>query len=256
VVDFFNEVEEELRADRVRNLVQKYARPVITIAIVVLVVLAASVSWHYWRKHQAAQASEAYDRGVEAMAQGDRTKADAAFAEAAKGGSGGYKSLALMARAGLVPADKPAEAVKLLDQAAKAAPDPIIGDAARLKAALLLLDKEPYAKLEERLKPLMKEKAPYRPLAMELLAFAKLNAGRTKEARNDLVVLSSDLDAPPSIQQRAQLAIQLIDSGQAGQVVAIAKAAAALPPEASLPANLPINESAGVPAPQAGAGPQ
>ena len=88
MVDFFNEVEEELRNDRMRVLIQKYRRPaLIGLGVVVLAVL-VFLGWHYWDKARVERGSEAFNRGVAAlrpdpngMAQPDRNAAKAAFAE-------------------------------------------------------------------------------------------------------------------------------------------------------------------------------
>jgi hypothetical protein len=120
--------------------------------------------------------------------------------------------------------------VKLLDEAAEAAPDPIIGDAARLKSAFALLDTAPLSEMEGRLKPLMEEGRPYRVQAREALAFAKLRAGDLKGARSDFVLLSQGLDASQGVQARAQAAIGLIDAGSAKAVPSVVQAAITLPP--------------------------
>src|SRR5204863_354362 len=113
---------------------------------------------------------------------------------------------------------------------AKAASDPVIGDAARLKSAFAVLDTAPLSEMEGRLKPLMDDGRPYRVQAREALAFAKLKAGDLKSARSDFVLLSQGLDASPGVQARAQAAIGLIDAGSAKAVPAVIQAAAVLPP--------------------------
>jgi hypothetical protein len=131
-------------------------------------------------------------------------------------------------------------AVALFDQAAAVAPDDILGDAARLKSALAVLDTAPFAEVEGRLSPLMKDGHPYRVQAREASAFAKLMAGNTAGARSDLLVISQSVDAPEGARSRAKAAIELIDSGSAKAVPAAAKAAATLPPPVPVaPGGLP-----------------
>jgi len=255
VVDVFEEVEEGLRAERWRTLARKYGPWLAGGAAAALLVTGGVWGWNEWRESKAAEASIAYDTGMRALERGDKAAADTAFGDAAKAGSPSYKAFALMQRGGVLIGDnKTSEAVALFDQAAKAAKNPVIADLARYKAALALMDTAPYPAIEERLRPLTQEGRPYRPLAREALAMAQLSAGRTKEARAEFQLLAAQLDTPEGLRQRAQVAIQMIDSGVASRLPAIAKAAAAVPPVPEAPAGFdPFASSAGSPAPQAGA---
>lgn len=251
MVDFFNEVDEDLRAQETRDLVRRWLPWAIGVIAVVLLGMGGWWGWTAWRDSEASKASNAYERGVKAMTAENTAAADAAFAEAADSSTVAYKALALMQRAGIALRDnKPDEALKLFDEAAKVGKsEPIIADAAALKAAYTLMDKAPYAEVEKRLKPLAEEGRPYRPLAMEAIAMAKLADGKTAEARTDLLALSLLLDAPESLRQRAQATIQEIDSGVAAKLPAIARAASELPPRAAPAA--PAGAPPPVTAPQA-----
>jgi hypothetical protein len=233
VVDFFNEVDEDVRAGDARNILRKSLPWIIGVAVLIVVAVGAYWGWTAWQNNGAAKASEAYDRGVKALANGDMTGADAAFTDASKTGPRVYRSAAMTARAGiLIQQNKTDAAVKMLDDAAAASPDPIQGDLDSLKATYLILDKAPFADVEKRLKPLMEKGRPYRTYAQEAMAMAELISGRTKEARIDFKLLSvkGPQDAGDDVRRRAEAAVSLIDSGQAAQVITIAKAAAALPP--------------------------
>lgn len=193
--------------------------------------------WQQYRQQVTDKASEQYEAGLEAAQQGDLAAAARNWTAASKSGSAAYKTLALMQLGGLKilgdasnPAGDPKAAVALFDQAAQAAPDDVMADAARLKSALAILDTAPFVEVEGRLAPLMKEGRPYRVQAREALAFAKLMKGDDKGARSDFVVIQNALDAPDNARQRASAAISMIDSGSAKAVAAAAKAAMAAPP--------------------------
>jgi len=262
LADLFDEVEEQLRSDRYRTLALRALPWVLALAAAILIGWLAWWGWGKYQEQAANKASEQYDAALAAFVQNDKTKAAQLWGEVSKSPSRGYKSLALMQLAGLkfedragTDASRTAAAVKLFDEAAEAAPDDLLGDAARLKSALALLDTAPYKELEQRLTPLTKEGRPYRVMAREALAFAKLQAGDMAGARGDFVVISNMLDAPDGLRQRAKAAISLIDSGSAKSVPAIAKAAAALPPTPPMmmpPGLMPQ----GVPAPAPAQGPQ
>ncbi|TAJ73876.1 MAG: tetratricopeptide repeat protein [Phenylobacterium sp.] len=231
MTDLFEEVEEQLRSDRYKQFARRALPWMLGIAAAALIATLGYWGYDSYRNKQIATASEQYSAAVDAMVAGDKTKAQQLWTEVSKSHAKAYKALSLMhLGAFAMEARKPAEAVKLFDEAAAAAPDPIVGDAARLKSAFALLDTASLKDLEGRLKPLMEEGHPYRVQAREALAFAKLNAGDLAGARGEFVLISQSLDAQQGAQARAQAAIGLIDSGSAKAVPAVVKAAQALPP--------------------------
>lgn len=252
MADVFEEVEEQLRSDRYKTLFRKAGPLVAGLLVIALLVALGLWGFDAQRTAAAGRSSETYNTAMEAVGKGDKAAAEKGFAEVAKSGPPVYKSLALMQQAALRLGDKKTkEAVALLDQAAKVAPSPLIGDSAQLKAALLLLDTAPFAEVEKRLAPLAEDKRPYRPLAREALALAKLNAGKINEAKADLSALELGLDTPEDVRVRAQAVAALIQAGTAGEVAKVAKAAAALPPAPPMPMLPPGMVPQGAPQSQA-----
>jgi hypothetical protein len=235
VVDVFEEVEDQLRTEQYKRLALK----ILPWAVAALVVAALAIGgWVYYQKYHVEKATVAgagFQAAIETASKGDLEAAYKQFGEVAEAAPPAYKSLALQMQGALRMHDnRVKDAVALFDAAAKAAPDSeeglIVADAARLKSALALLDEAPYAEIEGRLKPLTEDDRPYRALALESLALAKLNAGKVKEARADFESLRSSLDASQGMIERARAAIELIDSGGAATVPAIVKAARDAPP--------------------------
>lgn len=244
MVDVFDEVEEQLRSERYRTLAVK-SLPFVAAAVVAVVIgVGGYWGWTSYQTTQANKASEGYQSALETAQKQGPAAAFGRFKTVADGGAAGYKALALLQMGDIrLEENKTKEAVGYFDEAAKAAPNALLGDLARLKSAFALMDTAPYKDLESRLTPLAGEKSPYRVYAKEALAFAKLQAGDLKGARADFVILANSLDSSTSeeVRQRAQAAMQLIDSGTAKDLAAAVKAAAALPPMppmSQLPAGL------------------
>ena len=236
MADLFDEVEEQLRSDRYRALALKALPWVLGLAAAVFVAFLAWWGWTHVRAQAVDKASESYAAALEALAKGNEPEAVKLFTETSKSQAKGYKSLALMHLGGIELANKKAaSAVQFFDQAAAAAPNEVIGDAARLKSAFALMDTAPRKDLEARLTPLLEDGRPYRVQAREALAFTKLMGGDVAGARGDFTIISSMLDAPEGARSRAKAAIGLIDSGSAKAVAPTVRAAAALPPPASAP---------------------
>jgi hypothetical protein len=237
VADLFEEVEEQLRSDRYRALALKAWPWVLGVLVAGLLAWAGWSGWNHYRQAQVDEASQQYAQGLDALQANRLDQAEKLFTAVSKSQAASYKALALMQLGGMqLTANATGAAVRYYDEAAKAAPDDVIGDAARLKSALALLDTAPRKELEARLTPLLQDDRPYRLPAREALGFAKLMAGDAAGARSDFVIISNMLDAPEGARNRAKAAIGLIDSGSAKALAATARAAAALPPTAAAPA--------------------
>ena len=172
---------------------------------------------------------------VNALAQGDETGAFTRFDQIGRTGPAGYRSLALIQAGNLrLAANKTGEAAGFYDRAAKAAPNTIFGDLARLRAAQALLDTAAFTDLRARLAPLIGENKPFNLAAREALALAKLRDGQASAARNDFSALTLTLGVSQAMRSRAQAAIALIDAGEGKLVGPAALAAAAVPPSAAI----------------------
>ncbi|MFN5481378.1 MAG: tetratricopeptide repeat protein [Brevundimonas sp.] len=237
MTDVFEEVEEELRSERWQRLAKRWGPVIGAVLLVCLIAALGYWGWDSWRTRQAEAASVDYDRGVQALQQGDLAAAESAFNTAAERG-GAYRALALNQRAGIaLQSNRTEDALALLDEAAEATGDPILRDMAALKAAFLVLDTAPLEDLTERLEPLTADGRPYAAYAREALARARLQHNQLPAARETFVLLSLGQDVPDSVRQRAQAAIQAIDSGTASAIPAIVAAASAAPtPAAPVPA--------------------
>jgi hypothetical protein len=233
VVDFVEEVEERLRAERWSGFANRWLPWIVAAVAAVVVGWLGVWGWRTWQDRNIGRASVSYDAAQTTLASGDQTGAFTSLSGLAKDGPAGYRSLALMTQADIrVGADKPREAAALYDAAAKAAPNDILRDVARLRAAQVLMDTAPYAQIQTRLAALIGDKKPYDLQAREALALAKLQAGRVQEARGDLNALSLTLGVSQAMRARAQAAIQLIDTGQAARVGEVVRQAATMPPPA------------------------
>lgn len=214
--DIFDEVEEDLRAERARQMWQRFGTP---IAALVVLVVAGVAGWQGWQWHQGRQrdaAAEAYmaaHRAAEAEGP-DLAAITTRFEAMAADAPQGYRTIALLRAAALKSetGDR-AGALAIYDRiAADGSVDQLSRDLANLMWVLRSIDTAEPSTLIARVAPLARPDQPWSASARELSALAALRAGQSAEARRALEALAADVTAPRSIRDRASR----IASGIAG----------------------------------------
>ena len=79
MVDFFNEVDEDLRGRQTRELLNKWLPWAIGAVVAIIAIAGGWWGWEAWRTAEAHQAAVAYDRGLKALSAENDAGADAAF---------------------------------------------------------------------------------------------------------------------------------------------------------------------------------
>jgi hypothetical protein len=207
VVDIFDEIEEDLRAERAEKLLKKYAW--LLIAVIVAIVGAAA-GWQLWNRHRNQQDAAVAGRYVtvqNALEQPGAAKAAqlATLDKLAADAPEGYRTLARMRAAGLKAdtGDLPGAITLWNAVAADSNADPLLRDLASLLTTERELDHGDPAQLEARLKPLAEPGNPWSALAQEQLAVLDLRQGKVDAARKSLQTLASGLESPSGLRARA-----------------------------------------------------
>ena len=209
--DIFKEIDEDLRAERMRAAGRRYGAA----AIAAVVVVAAGVGlWQFqvWRQGQAAQATASVFFSAMKQADSSRSAGGAAaqqavplFEQVERDGPEGYRTLARFRQAQIVwDAGDHTAALALwgaIDQDASADPD-LRGLADLLWVQHQVDDGDP-ALLESHLGTLSRPGAPWRPMAQELDALIDLRTGHVSEAKRKLAMLSEDGAASEELRNRA-----------------------------------------------------
>ncbi len=206
--DIFDEVDEDLRAERARKALQRYGGLVLLAAVLVV---GAAAGWQVWKAHvgkENARVAQLFLSALDGAAgpPGDGRKAAALeLTEVARDGNAGYRALAGLRAAALkADAGDAAEAEALWAQvAADAAADRLLRDAAVLQSVLHQIDSGDPAALAARLKPLAAPDNPWHALAEEAQALLDLRQGHTDAARDTLKRLAQDVTAPDGVRGRA-----------------------------------------------------
>jgi hypothetical protein len=212
VVDIFDEVDEELRAERAQQLLKRYGGVIVAGA---LLFVGAVAGWQGWRWYEARQDQAAAVEYLTAMNQADataagtseasRAAATAALGKLAATAPDGYATLARLREAALkADAGDLQGAAALWDKlAGDSSADPLLRDLANLLWAQHQIDSADPSLLEARLKALIAPENPWHALAEEQLALLDLRRGRADQARTALHHLAQDASAPNGVRGRA-----------------------------------------------------
>jgi hypothetical protein len=210
---FIHEVTEELRRDRMLKLWRSFA-PVVIGGVVAIVAVTALVEWNKASDRASAETAGAVLLAA-AMIQSDDAKA-AGFAEAAASLENGPAMIARLSQASAAAqAGDDETAVRALGDVAGegSGGDEIYRDLAAFRAALAALPAlSPEARIDA-LTPFLVEGAPFRLLALEQRAVARLEANDMAGARSDAEAALSDPMASGQMRRRLDFFVKLLPAG-------------------------------------------
>ena len=206
--DIFDEVDEDLRAERARKLLQRYGGAVVLAALLVIAGVAGREAWNAHAAKANARVAQLFLTALDGAAgpPGDaRTAAALELDEVARDGNGGYRVLARLREAALKADSGDAAAAGALwaQVADDASADRVVRDAATLQAVLHQIDSGDPAALRARLVPLAAPDNPWQALAVEAQALLDLRQGHIDAARETLKRLGQDITAPEGVRARA-----------------------------------------------------
>ena len=203
--ELFDEVDEEVRRERLKKLWDEYSIYIIAGALLIIAAVGGWRGYQYLEAKKAAEAGAAFDKAVELSEQNKHAEAEAAFTDLAAKAPSGYRVLARLRAAAEVANRDPQGAAKLYDDIAA---DRSVGaterDLARVRAAGLLLETTSYPGMLQRLEPATAPGATFRHTARELLALSAWRANDTAAARQWLDLIARDGETPPGLRSRAE----------------------------------------------------
>ncbi len=211
--EFFREVDEEYRRDRMANFWRRYSA--LVVGLLVLLVVGVG-GWRYWQfaeRSRAESAAAQYQDAVAMAGGGDGEAAQKSLETLAQSGPEGYRILAqfrLAAEKGRSSAEEGAAAFDAL--ADNAALSPNLQDLARLRAAVLRLDGAPDRALPI-LERLVTPSGVYRHSAREMLGLSALRRGDFEAAGKWFDQIAADRETPANLRSRLEIYAGLTAGG-------------------------------------------
>lgn len=211
MADIFQEVQEDLRRDRLKALWDRYGTVVIVLAALIVLGVGGWRGYQYYEAQAAAKAGDRYLEATRLSADGKAEEARKAFAAIAADAPAGYQTLARLREADEAAKGDAAGALRLYQQVvADGATDPMLRDAARIRGAYVAVDAGTRDDVKRLVEPLATPDGAWSTLAREALGLAAFKAGDMADARRHFEAIVSDPTAPGTTRQRADLMLAVL----------------------------------------------
>ncbi len=211
--DIFQEVDEDVRRDKALEFWTKHQNAILGVCVLIVVAMAGFRFYQYRQEQVAQAAGAAYENALALDTAGKPADAAAAFAALAADAPAGYQVVARMAKAASLSASDPKAALTAYDAlASDASVSPLMQQAAKLRAALLRIDNGEADQGAKDLEPLAAAGSPYRSTARVTLGALALQKGDYAAAGKWLDQVVSDVEAPATVKQNAEVLLGLVAS--------------------------------------------
>lgn len=194
--ELLREIEEDIRAERMHRLWDKFGKTMIRVSIAVIIGTALGVAWQHYQKSQAMERTSQLIAGLSKMNSGDAKSAIAIFDKLIEDGSV-QADMALLHKGQAQTSEGDYDGARKTYETLAARGS----DNAFAVLGKLLASKEGDAPAA------VNEKEPFATLQNEMRAWQLLSAGKKEEAVKIFTTLRDDPIAPRSQQARAKMVL-------------------------------------------------
>jgi hypothetical protein len=212
--DIFQEIDEDLKRDRLAKLWARYRLHAVGLLVAVVVGISFYTAWTQYELTQRQAEGVRFAAALDRVRAGDDQGASSAFADLAANAGGGHAVLAKFEEAAAkARLGDTAGALALYDQiSSDNALDSQYRDAATILFARASLGQGDAKPLIDRLKPLTDAANPWHGFALEFTALAQLQSGDKDSARQTYQTLAADQTVPAGTRARASQMLAALGS--------------------------------------------
>lgn len=207
--DIFDEIDEELRKDKMTAWWKKNAAAIIIGCVLSVGGVAGYKFWQNLEVQNANEAGIAYAKALRTAQNsgGDKTALNALIAQYPESVGVLAEFTKAVSLAGNGQVD---QALGIYDKIAAMPVDEIFKQLAVIRAGYLRIDTEPLSNQEAKMGPMNSEANPWRQNAREILGMSAWRVGDVKKAHDYFNQILADRNSSPGIYQRAQFMAALI----------------------------------------------
>lgn len=208
MVDIFDEVDEDVKRERMQQAAKKYGPIVGGVVALVIAGVAGTTFWREYEERKAGEAGDAYLAASQLLVQDKAKEASVAFAAISSIAEDGYAALAHLREAeALQKSGDRAGAITALNAVETLEAPERYKELARLLALNLRSYDEDPATLLPLVDAMTETGRPWRAMATEYAAMLEWKLGKLDAARTRLMAISADTTAPIGLRARADAAL-------------------------------------------------
>ena len=214
MADIFQEVDEEVRRERLQKIWERYGALIIAVAVLIVIAVAGYRGYQYWIAKQAAAASVEFEKAAALSDKDSHADAQAAFAKLATTAPAGYRTLSRLRAAQELGQTDAKAAVGAFDAiAADNTVEQSFRDLATLRAGMLLVDTAPFDEIRRRLEPMSEPGRAFRHSAREMLALSAWRNNDAAAAKKYIEQVTNDAETPAGVRSRIEVLSALLQAG-------------------------------------------
>jgi hypothetical protein len=209
---FIREVNEELRSDQLKAIWTRFGGLIIGLAALIVLGTVGKVGYDYWQETSSSQSGDAFLAALDLAKENKTDEALAALTKLEQEGYGSYPVLARLRVATLQAQQGETDAaIAAFSEIGKDGRIPTaLRDAARLRAAYLLIDTGTYEQVSAAVEQLAVPQNAMRHSAREALGLAAYKAGDYAKAKSWFQQIVDDTESPRGVANRAQMLLDVI----------------------------------------------
>jgi hypothetical protein len=209
--DIFQEVDEEVRRDKALEFWTKYQNHLLAIAALIILATAGYRFYDYKRTHAAEAAGASFQDALKLERDGKTAESQEALAKLEADAPSGYRMLGRFVDAAIKAKSDPKAGAAAYDAlAADSSIDPLLQDAAKLRAALIRVDLGEIDAGKSALETLATPTGAYRHTARLTLGAIAIGAKDFAGASKWLDLVAADPDTPQAERRDAETLLGVV----------------------------------------------
>jgi hypothetical protein len=210
--NLFNEIDEDLRQDKLKTLWNKYRAAVFTFVIVIALGLTSSEFYQYWSTSKEKNSGLIFSEIIDNIIQGDIQLAQDNIDKLSNEGTKNYKSYALVLKSDLLLSQgNLIEVEKIYDEIIDTTNNSLLKNLAILKLSYIKVDNYSFDQMNQELGDLLGDKT-LGLFAHEILAMSAYRNEVYDKGIASLEIILSDERTTNSMFDRAQMMLKVLSS--------------------------------------------